>query len=235
MTYDPIPIVGVELGSRLENTALSVTERVYVPTGEMFTDVSHDHPRGWPRLETRERFSVEYHVKHLERRRPPVRYKSIAERVAELVRAVGECVLVIDITRTGLPVYALIMNAVSSVLEETGTHLTRCPVTVTGVVGGVTHGPDGWLVPRRDLVTSALVLFEQDRLKIAEGLQLADTLAREFPNLKEKSDPKDDSLEGWREAKNDDLVISVAMGVWAAERFMRKEKYRVIDLIRNTR
>jgi hypothetical protein len=28
----------------------------------------------------------------------------------------------------------------------------------------------GWMVPRRDLVSSALLLFEQEQLKIAEGL-----------------------------------------------------------------
>jgi hypothetical protein len=79
----------------------------------------------------------------------------------------------------------------------------------------------GYLVPRRDLVSAGLLLFEQDQLKIAEGLDLAGTLTEEFTNFKPKPDPKDD-LEGWRLAKNDDLVLSVAMSVWAAGRFLRK-------------
>nr|MDP9476350.1 hypothetical protein [Actinomycetota bacterium] len=86
----------------------------------------------------------------------------------------------------------------------------------------VSHSPDvGWLVPRRDLVSAALLLFEQEQLKIAEGLALAGTLTREFEDFKPKA-PKEE-LEGWRLAKNDDLVLAVAMGVWAAERFLRKE------------
>jgi len=91
-----------------------------------------------------------------------------------------------------------------------------------GGYGAVSHSPDvGWLVPRRDLVSSALPLFEQEQLKIAEGLDLAQTLTREFTDFKPKA-PKEE-LEGWRLANNDDLVLCVAMSVWAAERFLPKE------------
>jgi hypothetical protein len=94
---------------------------------------------------------------------------------------------------------------------------------VSGLTGGVSHSPGaGWIVPRRDLVSAALLLFEQDQLKIAQGLNLAQTLTEEFTNFKLKPDPKDD-LEGWRIAQNDDLVLCVAMSVWAAERFLRKK------------
>jgi hypothetical protein len=131
---------------------------------------------------------------------------------------------VVDITRTGRPVYATIKGAIDEALEGSSarSHVKPCPITVTGMAGGVSHSPDmGYLVPRRDLVSAALLLFEQDQLKIAEGLSLAGTLTEEFTNFKPKPDPKDD-LEGWRLAKNDDLVLSVAMSVWAAGRFLRK-------------
>ncbi len=131
-----------------------------------------------------------------------------------------------DLTRTGRPVHALIMNHVHEAIEDTRIHVSQCPITVTGVAGGVSHNPDvGWLVPRRDLVSAALLLFEQEQLKIAEGLDLAKTLTQEFTEFKPRPDPKDD-LEGWRLAKNDDLVLAVAMSVWAAERFLRKEDSR---------
>jgi hypothetical protein len=51
------------------------------------------------------------------------------------------------------------------------------------------------LVPRRDLVSAALVLFEMERLKIAESLELAKTLTEEFVDFKVKPDLKGD-LEG---------------------------------------
>jgi hypothetical protein len=217
----PLPIVGVELGARMENTALSVTERVYLPTGERFTASHHDHGRG--RLQAREKVALEYHVRHLERCSPPVLYKGVAERVAELVGALGECVVTMDLTRTGRPIHTLIMGAVHEATKDTRASVSQCPITVTGEHGAVSRSPDvGWLVPRRDLVSSALPLFEQEQLKIAQGLDLARTLTQEFTDFKPKA-PKEE-LEGWRLAKKDDLVLCVAMSVWAAERFLRKEE-----------
>jgi hypothetical protein len=220
---EPLPIVGVELGARMENTAISVMQRSYVPTGELFNKVRRDYAGGYAighsRLESREKVSMEYRVRHLERRSPPVLYKFIASRVAELVEAVGECVVVMDLTRTGRPVHALIMKAVL----ESGVRVSQCPIAVTGEFGAVSHSPDvGWLVPRRDLVSAALLLFESEQLKIADGLGLAQTLTEEVTLFKPKA-PKEE-LEGWRLAKNDDLVLAVAMSVWAAERFLRKEE-----------
>ena len=118
MKHDPLPIVGVELGARMENTALSVTERAHLPTGELFTTSYPDHRRGVERLQAREKVAVEYRVRHLERRPSPVRYKATAERVAELVRAVGACVVVMDLTRMGRPIHALIMGALHEVMKN---------------------------------------------------------------------------------------------------------------------
>jgi hypothetical protein len=115
------------------------------------------------------------------------------------------------------------MGAVHEVTKDTRVRVSQCPITVTGEYGAVSPSPDvGWLVPRRDLVSSALILFEQEQLKIAQGLDLARTLTQEFTDFKPKA-PKEE-LEGWRLAQNDDLVLAVAMSVWAAERFLRKEE-----------
>src|SRR5215207_224281 len=210
----------------MENTGISVIERAWVPTGEFFNKVRRHYAGGYTggriRLESREKVTVEYRVRHLERRSSPVLYKGIASRVAELVRAVGECVVVIDLTRTGRPVHALIMGAVLEVMKDTrGPRVSQCPITVTGEYGAVSQSPDiGWLVPRRDLVSAALLLFESEQLKIAEALDLAEALTRVFTDFKPRA-PKEE-LEGWRLTKYDDLVLSVAMSVWAAERFIRK-------------
>jgi hypothetical protein len=220
MRMGQLLIVGVELGARMKNTALSVTERACVPTGECFA-TRYDNSLRRQRLHAREKVSVEYRVRHLERRSPPVRYKGVAERVAELVRTVGDCDVILDLTRTGRPIHALIMKAVYEAIEETGARVSLCPITVTGEYGAISHSPDvGWLVPRRDLVSAALLLFEQEQLKIAEGLALTGSLTAEFADFKPKA-PREE-LEGWCLGRNDDLVLAVAMSVWAAERFLRK-------------
>jgi hypothetical protein len=222
MNTAPVPIVGVSLGHRHERTAISVTERAFVSTGERFNHVSYDE-RGWERHQTREHLSTQYAVRHLERHGPPSRYSSVAGRVPEILRELGrESILVVDITATGRPAYSLILGELSHALEGTSLRFKHCPITVSGVAGGVSTSPDvGQIVPRRDLISATQILFDEGQLKKAEGLSLAATLRDELLAFKPKADKPDD-LEGWRERPHDDLVLAVAVSLWAAERFLRK-------------
>jgi hypothetical protein len=241
VSTDTIPIVGVSLGHRHQMTAISVIERAYVQAspGEMFTSVHYDGHYGRARFETREPVTLEYRVRHLERHGPPSRYSNIAQRIPEVLKEVateiGDRVdLILDITAGGHPVYARIYQEVRRSLEEAPIDITYGPVTVTGVAGGVSKSPDvGWLVPRRDLISTAQILFDEGQLKIAEGLELAQTLKSELLHFKPKPNQKPDDLEGWREGKDDDLVLAVATSLWAVERFRRKEESRLAgDFIR---
>ena len=96
---------------------------------------------------------------------------------------------------------------------------TRCvPVLITG--GDVASYSDGyWRVPKRDLASTLVALFQTGRLQIAAGLQLAPVLATELLNFKVKVNVATghDSYESWRESIHDDLVLSVAMGCWYGE------------------
>ncbi len=228
-----VPIIGVSLGHRHEKTAISVTERVYVPTGELYN--LKTTAGGRTRLEARERVEIEYRVRHLERQGPPGRYASVAKRTAELVRQVGEsCAVVVDITATGRPVYNLIIEELERALQDTDIYNTPGIFTISGLGGGVSKGVDSWLVPRRDLISTAQVLLEDGRLKIAHGLELADALRDELLAFRAKPSHKED-LEAWREAPDDDLVLAVALACWSGERFFTKpESVPVPDVIRNT-
>ena len=239
VSTDTIPIVGVSLGHRHEKTAISVIERAYMPTlrGEMFTTVHYDNPYRRARFEVREPVTLEYRVRHLERHGPPSRYSNVAQRIPEVLKEVttkiGDHVeFILDITAGGHPVYARIYQEIRRSLEESRILITYGPVTVTGIAGGVSKSPDvGWLVPRRDLISTAQMLFDEGQLKIAEGLELAQTLKREL--LEFKPNQKPDDLEGWREGKDDDLVLAVATSLWAVERFRPKKESRPVgDLIR---
>jgi hypothetical protein len=223
----------VSLGHRHQRTAISVIERVYVPAwpGETFTAVSYDH-RGRTRFEVREPVSLEYRVRHLERHGPPTRYAEMAQRIPEVLKEVGTKIgshvdLILDITAGGHPVYARICEEVRRSLGESRIAITYGPVTVTGVASGVSRSPDvGWLVPRRDLISTAQILFDKGQLKIAEGLVLAGKLKEELLDFKPKPNQRPDDLEGWREGKDDDLVLAVATSLWAVERFRPKEDSR---------
>jgi hypothetical protein len=223
VSLTPIPIVGLSLGHRHEKTAISVTERAYVPSGETFNATRYDGPHGRARLEAREEVRPEFRVRHLERSGPPSRYASVAQRIPEVASKLGEdFILVVDITATGRPVYSLILGELQAALKGTPIRFKHCPITVSGVAGGVSKSPDvGYLVPRRDLISASQILFDEGQLKIAEGLSLAGTLKDELLAFKPKPEKPDD-LEGWRERPHDDLVLAVAASVWAAQRFMRK-------------
>jgi hypothetical protein len=231
----PLGIIGVELGARMERTALSVIEHRYVRTGE-YEQKAVYHPQryapAYKDLQAYEKLATEYHVRHLERHGPPVFYKHVAKRVVELTQEVvashgdgrdATCCVVIDITRMGRPAHTLILQAIrgaSSAYANERAQIRTCSVTISGREGGATESEDvGYTVPRRDLVSQAVLLFEDDRLKIAQDLPLTRTLIEEFENFKPKEDP-DEDLMGWRLAENDDLVLSVAISLWAAGRFL---------------
>lgn len=227
---EDLPIIGVSLGHRHEKTAISVVMRSYLPSGERYTASRYDHAMRRETFDTREPVRLEYQVRHLERMGPPARYDSVSSKVSELVRKIRQdCTLVVDITATGRPVYARILRDLLDALKSTGTYVKPCPITVSGIAGGVSRSPDaGYLVPRRDLISAAQILFDDGHLKIAKELELAQTLADELLAFSPKAH-KPDSLEGWRERPHDDLVLAVATSVWAAEKFMRKRESRIVE------
>jgi hypothetical protein len=140
--------------------------------------------------------------------------------------------------------YPAIVGQVLSLLDRAPLSRLQTPLVVdrTGVGAAVTdmftaqgvrpraitiHGGDGvtdtdpWnmRVPKRDLASTLVAVFQTERLKIAAGLELAPVLATELLNFKVKVNIQTghDSYESWRESVHDDLVLSVAMGCWYGE------------------
>jgi hypothetical protein len=128
-------------------------------------------------------------VRHLERFELGTRYPIVVEHVAELLRSgplIGKRVaLLVDKTGIGAPIVDTFIQA------------GMRPIAVS-IHGGsaVSRDRDGYRVPKRDLVSATQVLLQNERLKIAQDLDLAETLRRE-------DRPKDGSrllraLEGGR-------------------------------------
>jgi hypothetical protein len=71
-------------------------------------------------------------------------------------------------------------------------------------------------LPKRDLATTLQVLFQTERLKIAEGLPLAEVLMRELLAFRVKINLQTghDSYGAWRERDHDDLVLAVALACY---------------------
>src|SRR5215208_560244 len=224
--YDVIRIVGVDLGQQRDPTAITVIERGYVPAGKLYN--AQYWYKGREIYSAREPVKIEYHVRHLERPALGTSYVDVVERIIELLKSLGdeELVLAVDTTGVGRPVADMLKERLERWLEEErNTCLHTAWITITGG-DSVTKAEGGGIrVPKRDLASAPLVLMQNGQLKIAEGLQLADTLKRELLKFKVKINiaTGHDSYEAWREGDHDDLVLAVAMACWCGERYLRKE------------
>lgn len=181
--------IGVDLGQSRDYTALSVLETV-------------------PPVETT---AKHYALRYLERVPLGTPYPAVVEQVARMRRHLGRGTqVVVDATGVGRPVVDLFRIARLS------------PIAIT-ITGGDTVGQrsgSGYTVPKRDLVFTLLALLQTERLKIAEGVPFADTLTSELANFKVKlnAETGHDQYLAWREGVHDDLVLSVALASWYAER-----------------
>jgi hypothetical protein len=230
--YDTLRIVGVDLGQQRDPTAITVVERGYVNAGSLYNAEYWLPGNKWRERRqiyaAREPVKLEYHVRHLERPTLGTSYVDVVERIIELLKSLGdeELILAVDTTGVGRPVADMLKARLNEWLEEVRSiRLNAAWITITGG-DSVTKAEGGGLrVPKRDLASAPLVLMQNKQLKIAEGLQLADTLKRELLNFKVKINiaTGHDSYEAWREGDHDDLVLAVAMACWCGERYLRKE------------
>ena len=220
---EAVRLVGVDLGQQRDYTAISVTERVLLPTGEYRDEPYYSAFRGRTEWRRVEEGKPEYRVRHLERPALGTSYPDMVERIIDLVKTLGgEVALVVDATGVGLPVTDMLWKRLEpEVEEEPGLSVRRANVTITGG-DSVTRVPGGYRVPKRDLVSAPLVLMQNGQLKIAEGLSLRETLVKELLNFRVKINisTAHDSYEAWREGDHDDLVLSVALACWAGERYL---------------
>ena len=121
-----------------------------------------------------------YAVRHLQRFPPGTPYPEIA---ATLSTRFGEkplagSSLAVDVTGVGRPVLDL--------LRKADIRATIRPVTVTGGYEAGRDASGGWLVPRKELVSTMQVLLQERRLKVAQALPEAAMLTQELLNFKAK-------------------------------------------------
>ncbi len=149
-----------------------------------------------------------FHLRHVERVSPGASYAELVERVRSIHNGLWEPMLVIDATGVGKAAVELFRRAGMS------------PWVVTITAGGdATEERMNARVPKRDVISTAQVLLQTERLKIARDLPNAQLLLRELQSFRMNVDLKkaSDSL-AWREGANDDLVLALAVGLWIGER-----------------
>ena len=106
--------------------------------------------------------------------------------------------------------------AVVDMLRDAGLRFVSVTITASEeeVGGGGTYR-----VPKRDLIAAPQVLLQCRRVRIAAALPEAETLAAELRNFRyEVTRAGRDTYAAWREGDHDDLVLAVALAVWATQK-----------------
>lgn len=198
-------IISADLGQAFDYTAISIIERIITGPGVLGPD-----GRGETML----------FLRHIERMRD-IEYPAIVDRLVELYRspqlAGVEKTVVIDFTGLGRPVFDL--------MKQAGFRRSLNGISITGGMDVSFH--DGhYNVPKRDLVSSLQIQLQNNSLKIAKGLKEANALIEELSNFQTKISDSGHDTYGGRSGIHDDIIMSLAMGVWLAG---RKHLYRIGD------
>jgi hypothetical protein len=192
--------VGLDLGQARDPSAVSVVQRSWAEwrnPGEQY-----------PRLVSY------YEVGYLSRWPLGTSYPDIVRDVCSLVRKRPlDCpVLALDATGVGRPIVDLVREA------SIQAHLK--PILITG--GHVTNLTDsGFLcVPKVELVSIVKVILDSTRLQIAD-VPDREIAIKELSTFRQKiTAAANMTFESWRDGAHDDLVFSIALPLWIAERQM---------------
>jgi hypothetical protein len=154
-----------------------------------------------------------YACRYLKQFRLGTSYPAIVSAVSDLMRREplrGQTILAIDHTGVGRPVYN-IFNEVK-VLRPIG-------VTIIGGVGWSIDANDfrQWHVSKIMLVGTVQKFLQSERLTIGATLPHAATLQRELRDFRVKVSKAANEVYEAGEGTNDDLVLSLAIALAAAE------------------
>jgi hypothetical protein len=204
---------GLDLGQAQDFTAFAVIEKSLLPDPE------------------KPRTKIGYYaVRHLERFPLGTPYTEVCARLAELFRdpLLSRSTLAVDQTGVGRPVIDL--------LRGSPLKAKLCPITITGGHKATPDDRGGWLVPKKELVSTLQVLLQARRLKVADALPEAATLVQELMTFQVKITPSANEIFGvWREGQHDDLVLAVAVACWMAERHQPCQRFRPYVIETNPR
>jgi hypothetical protein len=191
---------GLDLGQARDFTAVAVLER-----------------RTLPDPQAPGRAVGHYAVRHLERFPLGTTYTAVCPRLAQLFAQppLAGSILAVDQTGVGRPVVDL--------LRGTKIQARILPVTITAGHQATTADGGGWLVPKKELVSTLQVLLAARRLQVAPTLAEAPTLVRELLQFQVKVTRAAHETFGTRlEGQHDDLVLAIALAVWSAERCLAR-------------
>jgi hypothetical protein len=151
-----------------------------------------------------------YDVRYLEQLPLGTPYPRVVDAIRTLVARpplLGQVELIIDQTGVGRPIYDMFVEA------------GLCPVGIT-ITGGVSyHGESAhqYHVAKILLVGTVQKFLQSGRLRIGARLAHASTLQQELRDFRVKVTKAANEVYSAREGQHDDLLLSVACALFAAE------------------
>ena len=209
-------VIGLDLGSAADFSALVVVERVFVLPEYISLNQWHRQPDLYRRYVVEEK-----HVRHLRRWELGTPYPSIVDDVAAFMRAEpmqSQGLLFVDGTGVGRAVMDMFADA-----HREGPLGRYDPIGITVTGGREAHG---WNVPKRDLMAAIQAPLQLGRLRIAEGLALADLLERELTSFRLKIGETGRESVGYQRTAGEghgDLVSALALAVYGNNPYGRPD------------
>lgn len=190
-------IISADLGQANDYTAISIIEQRFSGVGV---------------LGYRRRGEEMLYLRHIERPPRGTEYPAIVDRLIELFKSRqledAPKAVVIDYTGLGRLFYDMMRKA--------GFRRSLSAISITGGMDS-TFTEGHYNVPKRELVTALQIRFQNETLKIAKGIKEAAALVEEMANFETKISDSGRDTYGGRSGVHDDIVLSVAMGVWLAD------------------
>jgi hypothetical protein len=190
-------IVGVDLGQTTDYTAVVVLERTQ-------------------QVEERTQRTIKYYaLRHLERIPLGTNYTEVVTRIGRILLEGG---------LTGAPVVIDQTGVGRAVVDMLHRHLKQTwivPVTITGGQT-TTKTPEGeYHVPKKELITSLQLAFQDHRLSMPKDLPHAQVFIQELLNFRVKITlAANETFSSWREGIHDDLVLAAALATWWGDQYV---------------
>jgi hypothetical protein len=186
-------VLAADLGQSSDPTAIAILQ--------------HTHAfREWARGGA-DQVEDTFDVRHLQRLPLGLSYPAVVQEVAMLLARpplAGNCELVIDETGVG--------RAVADIFDTARMNPTR--VTITAGIEQ-SHVNGGWHVSKQILISTLDARLHTGELRFAKELLEAGTMQEELKDFRRKVSVAGRYTFEARVGKHDDLVLAVAIGLWA--------------------
>jgi hypothetical protein len=187
----PVYFSGLDLGQAQDHSALVVVERTKRPDPERTGGTVN-----------------QFDVRHLHRWALGTAYPQIVADVKGLYAGAPLAGSTLAVDQTGVG------RAVVDLFRAAGIGASLCPYTITGGEGG-----SGQTVAKKNLVGAVQAPLQAQRLRFAAGLPLAAVLGKELEAFRAKvTASRTEVFESWRERDHDDLVLALALALYAGSR-----------------